>query len=154
MYYNGLEQAFYIPGSSIGRATAENLTGPWIKDEHPVLTTGKKGEWDAGFIIPSSVLALKDGSFLLYYSGGVEIEQWNDFYIGLAFSDDGRYWKKYNDPATKERPFMDSDPVVRTGAAGGNIENSFVLFTDSICFMYYDYCGPPGKIGVAVARVP
>jgi hypothetical protein len=42
----------YSPGASIGRATARLLTGPLRKRDTPILNTGSKGEWDAGFVIP------------------------------------------------------------------------------------------------------
>ncbi|MDP1623453.1 MAG: hypothetical protein Q8M08_14060 [Bacteroidales bacterium] len=83
MYYNCQEIAVYAPGTSVGRATARQLTGPWIRGSSPVLTSGKKGEWDDGFIIPSSVLKLDDGSFRMYYSGGREISTYTNFYIGM-----------------------------------------------------------------------
>jgi len=223
MYYNGQELAFYTPGPSIGRATANQLSGPWIKRENPVLTSSSRGEWDAGFTIPSSVIAMEDGSYIMYYSGGKEISIWKDFYIGMATSKDGIHWTKYDDPSTTQHPFADSDPVIKTSTKGdwkheylwmpnvikspdgfhmyftessiknnkeileigyatskdgihwekyhgnpiftreddhyalnrpykGDIENAFVLFTDTTCLMYYDYSGPPGEIGVAIAR--
>ncbi|MEZ5195154.1 MAG: hypothetical protein R2764_01750, partial [Bacteroidales bacterium] len=86
MYYNGNELATYAPGPAIGRATATLLTGPWIKDKIPVLNSGGRGEWDAGFIIPSTVIRMDDGSYRMYYSGGTEITHWEDFYIGMASS--------------------------------------------------------------------
>ncbi|MBE0639324.1 MAG: hypothetical protein IH598_12465, partial [Bacteroidales bacterium] len=46
MYFGSSEVVTYGPGSYIGRATARELTGPWIKDEKPVLSAGKAGEWD------------------------------------------------------------------------------------------------------------
>jgi hypothetical protein len=118
MYYNGNELATYAPGPAIGRATSTLLTGPWIKDKKPVLYSGSSGEWDAGFIIPSSVMRLDDGSYRMYYSGGTEITNWQGFYTGMASSQDGINWKKYNDPSTKEHPFKESDPVLMTGGSG------------------------------------
>jgi hypothetical protein len=118
MYYNGNELATYSPGPAIGRATAAHLTGPWIKDEIPVLYSGSIGEWDAGFVIPSSVIRLEDGNYRMYYSGGTEITLWNGFFTGMAASTDGINWKKYNDPTTSKHPFAESDPVLMPGNAG------------------------------------
>ena len=118
MYYNGNELATYAPGPAIGRATATLLTGPWIKDKIPVLNSGSRGEWDAGFTIPSSVMRMDDGSYRMYYSGGTEITHNEGFYIGMASSPDGISWKKYNDPSTNEHPFAESDPVFMNGEAG------------------------------------
>jgi len=84
-----------------------------------VLVSGSKGEWDAGFIIPSSILRSEDGGFIMYYSGGRDIATFKEFYIGLATSEDGLKWKKYNDPMTTQHPFAESDPVVMPGNNGG-----------------------------------
>jgi predicted GH43/DUF377 family glycosyl hydrolase len=118
MYYNGQELVVYSPGAYIGRATAKQLTGPWTSDEKPILSGGNRGEWDAGFIIPSSVLALEDGTYRLYYTGGTDLLQWGGFFVGMASSSDGIHWKKYNDPATTKHPFAESDPVMMTGRKG------------------------------------
>jgi len=118
MYYNGQELAGFSPGRSVGRATALIPTGPWERRETPVLYSGSKGEWDAGFIIPCSVLKLDDGIYRLYYLGGTEFTTWKDFYIGMATSSDGINWKKYNDPSTTQHPFTESDPVLLNGDEG------------------------------------
>jgi predicted GH43/DUF377 family glycosyl hydrolase len=113
MFYNGAERAIYSPGPYIGMAIAKNLAGPWIRMETPVLKTGKKGEWDDGFILPGSVLKMKDGSYRMYFSGGGEFSDYKDFSIGLATSRDGITWVKYNEPDTREHPFAESDPVMK-----------------------------------------
>lgn len=118
MYYNSLELAVYTPGASVGRATAKELSGPWTRENMPVLTSGKKGEWDDGFILPCSVMELDDGSYRMYYTGGREISSWDDFYIGMAVSRDGFSWRKYNDPSTTDHPYADSDPVFISGEEG------------------------------------
>jgi hypothetical protein len=118
MYYNCHELAGYGPGISVGRATAKVLTGPWIRGDSPVMTAGRKGEWDDGFIIPCSVLKLENGEYRMYYTGGREISTWVDIYFGMAVSKDGYNWKKYNDPITTQHPFADSDPVFFTGKEG------------------------------------
>lgn len=118
MYYNCQELAGYTPGSSVGRATTKNLNGPWKRGNSPVITVGKKSEWDDGFIIPCSVLKLEDGSYRIYYTGGREITTWAEIYIGMAYSKDGCNWIKYNDHSTTQCPFLDSDPVFKTGEEG------------------------------------
>lgn len=124
MYYNCQELAGYSPGSSIGRATAKQLTGSWIRGNSPVMTSGKKGEWDDGFIIPCSVLKLEDGNYLIYFTGGREISTSKDTYIGIAASKDGVNWTKYNDPSTTQHSFANSDPVLFTGEEGEWDENT------------------------------
>lgn len=118
MYYNANELATYAPGPFIGRATANHPAGEWIKDKKPVIQSGRPGEWDAGFIIPGSVVRLDDGTYRLYYTGGVEISDWHGFFTGMASSGDGISWTKYNDPATTGHPFAESDPVLMPGRQG------------------------------------
>jgi predicted GH43/DUF377 family glycosyl hydrolase len=118
MFYNGQEQIVYSPGPHIGRATAKHLTGPWRRDDKPVLSGGSRGEWDEGFILPGSILVMDDGTLRMYYTGGADIMRWGDFYIGMATSPDGIVWTKYNDPATTKHPFAESDPVMKPGNKG------------------------------------
>lgn len=141
MYYNALETADYAPGPVIAMASAPQPTGPWTKKETAVLTSGSKGEWDAGFVISSSVIKLEHDSYLMYYSGGKDFFELKDFNIGMATSKDGEHWKKYNDPATKHHPYAESDPVFMAGKAG-DWDGSYVWMANVARFlqgysMYY-----------------
>jgi len=118
MYYNAQDMIAFLPGRSAGMATAISPVGPWVKSELPVLTSGGPGEWDSGFLIPSSVLKLDDGRYMMFYSGGVELASFKDFFVGMATSEDGISWKKYNDPQTTGHPYAESDPVLRSGSPG------------------------------------
>lgn len=118
MYYNSQNVCNYAPGRNIGRAVAKSITGPWIKNEKPVISAGSKGEWDAGFILPSAILLMDDGTLIMYYTAGEDIALWNNFYIGMATSEDGMSWQKYNDPETIHPPFALSDPVMKNGKPG------------------------------------
>ncbi len=118
MYFNGREIAGYNSGPYFGRATAKSLKGPWIKSEKPILTAGRRGEWDCEFINHPSVHKLEDERYVMYYGGGPDLDSYTHYYIGLATSTDGIIWKKYNDPATTQHPFADSDPVLMTGNPG------------------------------------
>jgi predicted GH43/DUF377 family glycosyl hydrolase len=129
MFYNAMEFAGFSPGPYIGRAMAYHPTGTWIRHNAPVLTSGRQGEWDDGFIIPCSVLVLDDGSYMMYYTGGKEYHTFKDFYLGIATSRDGISWEKYNDPATIEPPFKDSDPVIFPGK-GNEWDNSMIWISD------------------------
>lgn len=225
MYYNALAMPGYGPGPFIGRATASAPACPWYRSETPVLTTGSRGEWDCGFIPTFSILKLKNGGYMMFYSAGKEYVTGEDCFIGLATSMDGTTWKKHNDPATTQHPFEESDPVFMPGDKAdwdgmevfvsnvqmsskgfemyysgraikdkvetmdfgyaiskdgihwekykGNpyytlendpyamslrenerlIELPSFIFSDTICFMYYDYGAVVGKIGLATARV-
>jgi hypothetical protein len=155
MYYNAAERAIYSPGPYIGRATSKNLAGPWIRMEAPVLSTGKKGEWDDGFLLPGSVLKMKDGSYRMYFSGGGEFSDYNDFSIGMASSGDGITWVKSDDPDTHELPFAESDPVMMRKPRN-KVENCMwmpnVHETSNGYVMYYtnnvDICYATSKDGV------
>jgi len=228
MYYIGNETVQYGPEPFIGRATAMEPTGPRIRKETPVLAHGSPGEWDSDYVMPCSILALDDGTYRLYYSGGTQFGPMDKGgYTGMAISKDGITWKKYNDLATTEHPFAESDPVLMTGgfndwdgmvAWGGPVfkvpggfemyyngltrpgqslaedqkskfgyatspdgihwkkyqknpvytiksdpisssvtfnfvQCPWLLFQDTICFLYYDYGTGFGKIGTATAKV-
>jgi predicted GH43/DUF377 family glycosyl hydrolase len=117
LYFNAREIAGYGSGPSFGRATANVLLGPWTKSEEPVLTSGRRGEWDSDFI-STPVLVKDNGSYRMYYTGGEDLVSFTKIYIGMATSDDGITWKKFNNPLTQQHPFVDSDPVMFTGMPG------------------------------------
>jgi len=93
----------------------------WTKDStnNPVLTPGPAGAWDEGFAAVPSVIF--DGStYHLWYGAynGVTT-RWDG--IGYATSNDGISWTKYDDPATTNPPYSQSDPVLTPGP--GNYDN-------------------------------
>jgi predicted GH43/DUF377 family glycosyl hydrolase len=95
----------------IGRATAPDAAGPWTPDAEPVLTPGKSGSWDDLRVdVPSVVLT--DKGYVMYYSGS---SRKGDQMVGMATSADGIHWTKYNDPATTDGYYAESDPVLLTG---------------------------------------
>lgn len=118
MYFNSIERVDWGPGPYIGMATSKELQGPWFKGDVPVLTVGKRGAWDSGFVFPSSVIRRDDSTLIMYFTGGTDFTTNENMFIGLAFSPDGKKWKKYNDPATTNPLFADSDPVLITGNKG------------------------------------
>ncbi len=97
----------------IGRATAAAPTGPWIPDAEPILTAGSKGSWDDLRVSAPRVIKTESG-YTMYYSA---IQHNARFYtnIGMATSPDGITWTKYNDPATTDTLYAESDPVLTTG---------------------------------------
>jgi hypothetical protein len=97
----------------IGRATASQPTGPWSVHPKPVLTLGTEGSWDSAHLGSPTVL-LTDKGYVMYYSGQDE----DSTAIGMATSEDGINWKKYDDPATTEAPFAESDPVLVSDCGG------------------------------------
>lgn len=141
MYFNAIERADWGPGPAIGMAKARELKGPWKKENQPILTAGNRGEWDAGFVFPSSIIRADDGKLMMYYPGGIDFVTSESLYLGLAYSSDGIKWKKYNDPATSGHPFADSDPVLVTGRNGAfdsyQVWTAFVFRDLTNYGMYY-----------------
>jgi hypothetical protein len=123
-------------GSSIGVTTASDPTGPWSPGQQ-VLTTGGSGEWDSGFIIPNSIVTTEDG-YRMYYSAGPDPAK-NETMCGMATSTDGITWTKYDDPATTQAPFAESDPVLQPGPANWDsvMVECRVLKTDTGWEMFY-----------------
>ncbi len=114
MYYNGQPTPGNPPfGKGIGRATAPSPTGPWTRSETPVLEAGSLRRWDGAFIFPEAVFNTDEG-YVMYYSG----QGTGQGMVGMATSPDGLTWIKYDDPATTDRPFDESDPVFMTGERG------------------------------------
>jgi hypothetical protein len=119
LYFSGQDR---IAGTIlIGRATALDPSGPWTKDEDPVLLIGQAGTWDHGGVYPISVLST-DAGYRMYYAGGA-IWAENQTMIGLATSSDGITWTKYDDPTTTDPAFAESDPVLGTGFDGWETRN-------------------------------
>jgi predicted GH43/DUF377 family glycosyl hydrolase len=110
LYYAANSQPCYGPGRYIGRATAPDPSGPWTRDEEPILEAGSEGEWDHGFIMPHSIVKTDDG-YVMYYSGGTEFLVPLPRLVGMATSSDGINWNKCNDPQTIESPCEESDPI-------------------------------------------
>jgi len=103
--------------SVIGRIT-QCVAGPalteWLPDPEPLLKPGASGDWDEKQVLAPDVLKT-DNSYIMYYSGvGASGTQM----IGMAISTNGVTWTKYNDPATIDKPFVDSDPVFQPGEKG------------------------------------
>ena len=94
----------------IGRATASQPEGPWQVDATPVLSPGSAGSWDSQQVLSPRVVPTADG-FVMYYAG-TSGDLTTTSRIGMATSPDGITWTKYNDPATTDAAFVESDPVM------------------------------------------
>ena len=144
LFYNASREDLINPdmggGPSIGLTTAPGPTGPWTQGQL-VLKAGGPGEWDAGFILPGSVIATEDG-YIMYYTGGPEQEfEWPPTWMcGMASSPDGVSWTKYDDLDTTEAPFAESDPVMQPSDSGWDSAgvHCSVLKTDSGWEMFYE----------------
>ena len=106
------------PSSSVIGRTTQCIEGPpltdWLPDPEPLLKPGAAGDWDEKQVLAPDVLKT-DSGYSMYYSGvgasGIQM-------IGMATSTDGVTWTKYNDPATTDKPFIDSDPIFQSGEKG------------------------------------
>jgi len=146
---------------------------------NPILTQGRPGTWDGGWIYAAGIVKIDDAqsethvyadkpgaSYHLFYTGqptnneiicGVKR-------IGYAFSLDGIHWVKWNDPNTAE-PFHDSDPAVTWADYGqkgftGVGAATAVLLGDEVRIYYSMYeerldvgRPPEGTVGTAFATV-
>lgn len=117
LYFYTWDSKSYPSSSVIGRATqcvAGHALTEWIVDAEPVLQPGTDGEWDEKQVLAPHVLKTDNG-YLMYYSGvdssGIQM-------IGMATSADGVNWTKYNDESTKEKPFLESDPIFTPDKSG------------------------------------
>jgi predicted GH43/DUF377 family glycosyl hydrolase len=111
---------------------------PWTRLGNPVLDPGSPGEWDDIGVIMPSVLFVGSTYHMWYTATDVagDLKQ-----IGYATSSDGITWTKYNNPATPNPPFAESDPVLNPGSAGSwddkRVVSPFVLLIDSVYHMWY-----------------
>jgi hypothetical protein len=130
-----------MSAESIMRATASAPTGPWTVDAAPVLEKGSGQDWDANFDIASVTLAEEE--YALYYTSPYQN-------VGRATSPDGITWTKYDDPATTDPQYANSDPVFTVGETGTwdapFITSSIVQYGDHGWEMFYGGNGGPGTI--------
>jgi predicted GH43/DUF377 family glycosyl hydrolase len=112
-FYTLSGNTFNGPGE-IGRATAPAPTGPWIIDPDPVLSPGPAGAWDEVQVNAPDVLKTDDGYVMYYDAHG----NGTNSMIGMATSSDGVHWQKYDDPATSDPAFAESDPVLKVSDGG------------------------------------
>ena len=114
LYFYTLGGNGFMGPGEIGRATARAPGGPWTIDPDPLLSPGSSGAWDEIQVSSPNVLKT-DSGYIMYYdalgNGGTSM-------IGVATSSDGVHWEKYNDPATTDIAFAESDPVLTVSPDG------------------------------------
>jgi hypothetical protein len=160
---------------------AESLDGiRWRKCRlNPVLTQGRPGTWDGGWIYAAGIVKIDDEQSDTHVYAGKSGASYHLFYtgqpsnnelicgvkrIGYAFSLDGIHWLKWDDPNTAE-PFQDSDPVVswpeygQKGHTGVGAATALLL-GDEVRIYYSMYeerldvgRPPEGPVGTAFATV-
>jgi predicted GH43/DUF377 family glycosyl hydrolase len=72
--------------------------------------SGPEASWDQEAVRTPSVLRTDDG-YVMFYAG---FDGQNGM-IGMATSEDGVQWSKYDDAATTDAPFAESDPIFLPG---------------------------------------
>ncbi len=100
----------------------------WVENrELQIVKLGPSGSWDDLNVETPGVIHVPTNpdsmQYMLYYSGGTEASNLMDsiipgvypseiFQIGLAYSNDGIHFTKYNDPSNDSNPlYSESDPV-------------------------------------------
>ncbi len=132
--------------ASIARATAPAPEGPWTMDAEISLGPGSAAEWDSGGLSAPSVVKTDDG-YRMFYTGSMLVDTTIVSGIGMATSPDGITWTKYDDPATTEAPYAESDPVFLPSAETGawdspNVHQPRVRLTpDGLVMLYRSFAG-------------
>jgi predicted GH43/DUF377 family glycosyl hydrolase len=118
LYFYTIDTGNFSGPGKIGRATAVSPFGPFVADPAPVLLPGPEGSWDEHAVLHPSVVKTEDG-YAMYYDGnrGDSAEE-RDRQIGLAFSEDGATWTKYDIPSTTATIVAESDPIFKPGSSG------------------------------------
>lgn len=133
-------------GGDIVRVTAASPTGPWEGSAEPVLVRGSASEWDELRLAYPDVHQTKDG-YVMYYGG---FNNRGGIAIGMATSEDGITWEKYDDPTTTEAPYAESDPMLM-GEGSKSATMPHVQHTDDGWLMIYKD-GSLSKILIATSE--
>jgi predicted GH43/DUF377 family glycosyl hydrolase len=156
LYFYTWDSQASAASSSIGRATASDLAGPWTADPEPVLQPGPEGSWDSFSVLAPSVVKNADGYVMYFTGGGISTD--NPWQIGRATSPDGIHWTKYDDPATAVEPYAESDPVFSASPDAAAWDSGFVqqprvqLTPDGWVMLYRSGSGGAGKLGLALSQ--
>ena len=130
--YSQDRQNWPMGGGGIALATADNPNGPWTPSEDRVLVVGSTGEWDE-FQVSYPDVHKTDEGYVMYYAGFMSNAS---IAIGMATSEDGLTWEKYDDPTTTEAPYAESDPII-VGIDGERATMPHALYTEDGWVMVY-----------------
>ncbi|MAU02075.1 MAG: hypothetical protein CL608_33480 [Anaerolineaceae bacterium] len=118
LYFYTIDTGNFSGPGKIGRATADSPFGPFVADPAPVLLPGPEGSWDEHAVLHPSVVKTEDG-YAMYYDGNRgDSAEARDRQVGLAFSEDGANWTKYDIPTTTATIVAESDPIFKPGRSG------------------------------------
>ena len=137
-----------VGGGEIGLATSDSPLGPWAVNPEPILMPGPQGAWDRrGLGWPS--VGHDGNAYFMYYGAQDRV-----FSIGLATSADGLHWEKYNDPATTEEKYEESDPVLvnETNWESVKVDRPRVAFSPDGYVMIYQGGVRVENRGLAVSQ--
>ncbi|OYT40831.1 MAG: hypothetical protein B6U89_00780 [Desulfurococcales archaeon ex4484_58] len=98
--------------------------------KNPVLTRGKENEWDSHHIADPDIVWV-NGKFFMYYSGSRYKGNKKITSIGLAISNDGIVWRKY-----ENNPVLKADPEIRYERGYGN---ALVVTTPTVIRLKQEY---------------
>ncbi|MBC8319880.1 MAG: hypothetical protein H8E34_04080 [Bacteroidetes bacterium] len=121
---------------------------PFLESD-PVLPAGNKKEWDSHMTWMAFVYNTPEG-FNMYYTGTTYIKGLDKSSIGFASSRDGIHWTKHPDNPIYR---VEDDSFLANIHKDAIIEGPWLVFHDTVCYMYYDYGVIVGKIGMATAVV-
>jgi predicted GH43/DUF377 family glycosyl hydrolase len=160
LYYTGGGNFTDSPVCFIGLATSADGIR-WIKyndpvtPDHPyagsdpVLMNTKYSKPSHNYPWNAFVIKTSQG-FEMYFAYTDDIAGIRKNEIGYATSPDGIHWEKYSgNPVYGPK----DDAVIANNKINRVIEFPTLVFTDSLCFMYYDYGMVNNSIGVATAVV-
>ena len=84
---------------------AESADGiSWSRASEPVIDVGPPGSWDSYFVAPAAVLREGD-EYWMYYQAVSDLNDYNNWRMGLATSKDGLHWQKHpENPIFEGRP--------------------------------------------------
>jgi predicted GH43/DUF377 family glycosyl hydrolase len=142
---------------NIGYAFSDNgIT--WQRDtvNNPVLEVGSPGSWD-DYAATAPFVHRIDSTYYMWYTG---IKTDGNRSGGLAYSYDGIYWTKYDDPTTTSALYAESDPVLKLSPGqwdGSRVESGSVLIFGDTLHMWYDGWlspAPPNQIQIGHATMP
>jgi predicted GH43/DUF377 family glycosyl hydrolase len=114
-----------------------SLAWKWEARAEPVLTRGRRGEWDAVDVLNPSVIRTGDAYYNFF--SGYDGKAWH---TGLAVSGDGVTWHK-------EEKILSPDPATWEGSA---IAANGSAVADESGVLYYYQAGQPVRIGLARSR--
>ncbi len=129
---NGIYKMWYVCTYNAGKGNvwyAESKDGINWKNlfNNPVFQNDSDGTWD-DYTVQCGAVLKKDNLYLMYYNGWQS--QYGQWQIGLAVSNDGYSWERYNDPILK----ADSSANYKLGVIS-------VLNVNGLYYMYYTSTG-------------